>query len=1260
MESVPLPLADDHCRITVVVKQLGQPSIPSFNRLLELSGSPERIIIPNIISSINTNTVEFGEIQAHRRVIGFIGIVQAPAVGERSPTLESNVADEEEEEKHLLQPSTSAGAGSGTFVSSLSQIRQQYEAIKREYYATLVDSRCIAFGFDEEKFGELWGSRELLQFKSLEESEKLEDAMQEFFRSIFFVLESKHIDLSFEKLEVPFCPSLPGEPKYCFGNEARANKLYKKKCLGRFRKQVADYALLTGLPLSAMDMYQSSIENLKQAGDFLWLAAAYEGWACAAMAVKYDFFGDYLSTPALQRFSTLTPNQLRFAHLKRQRALGSGVEQTYLPSSASMSLLPSVSSTPAFPAASFVPEEQQKRTFKLPWSSEKSRNDNSLDYSTIFEKFKLAVENYEHFPNFAYIEYECVMRAASLLCMQRKYIDMEQFLRDHIAKYLDDNFTLFDGYVKSMICLHAALVFRSVGFKRKDAFFSRLSGLFRLHVEGSSRTYIDYRVVYPLFLRTLPAYGILDNRKDLSDTLLKSGPIQLQRKVLNEVYMSAFRAEHCDAAIRHLCYLLQVYFAYMDNDCALHLLDDLSRLVATNKNIHQLNQHLTIPHCEIIVPPVQLTRFPYFQKFSVRPLPPHLSPIVVKPKPKDAVFIYSPFQRSDTANEDINWVVDCVCEVSVSVSNCLPIDLSVHRLSLLTEGCAFEAVPVELTLAPSENSEPVDIKLLGVPKEPGTLTITGYSCEVFGVRNVCRLRDLSKCSSFGNTTHLPVFSVKVLPPLPILELHTSLPRAPISDSNLEPTAETTVYSGQTFEHEIEIYNSSENIDIHDVQLEIVQPKVNGGPSLIEVIDVEDSAISKECTTSWKVARCLKATVAYIVYFFSRIFGIDPAAAAEAASSGEALQTVHTSKNCEEISDGGHDRIPFTGRLLISAFVFRYRADVTRPSCEEYERCSRLPLAVTVMPAVTVAAWHVLPGEGPLTRYVVVDVTNSTEWDAELKYGGEKMIGVQPKELCRFLLVVMWRTRMFSLFRVPLLCECCSKVSPNAFRLAESKASYLMQMQEMERLRQILEKHVSALLDIRWFISAVSLEGTVPVGPILSSISLLKQLVVPAISVEMRINGVLSVNEEDIVVGIGEVVDLEVQLISSANENRHIKGTLRLGCYQDLMNGANIIENNSFMRVLNAEVLPFVLSKQTTEINNTNKDSVANGHSSVTFVEDSAEIGTGIYTAEFLVLFLCEGNYKVKPLLQLDDQNSDFIDEELFCSTVTFNVITKVS
>lgn len=38
--------------------------------------------------------------------------------------------------------------------------------------------------------------------------------------------------------------------------------------------------------------------------------------------------------------------------------------------------------------------------------------------------------------------------------------------------------------------------------------------------------------------------------------------------------------------------------------------------------------------------------------------------------------------------------------------------------------------------------------------------------------------------------------------------------------------------------------------------------------------------------------------------------------------------------------------------------------------------------------------------------------------------------------------------------------------------------------------------------------------------------------------ETKVNGILCLNEEDIVVGIGEVIDLEIKLVCSANGEFH--------------------------------------------------------------------------------------------------------------------------
>lgn len=61
------------------------------------------------------------------------------------------------------------------------------------------------------------------------------------------------------------------------------------------------------------------------------------------------------------------------------------------------------------------------------------------------------------------------------------------------------------------------------------------------------------------------------------------------------------------------------------------------------------------------------------------------------------------------------------------------------------------------------------------------------------------------------------------------------------------------------------------------------------------------------------------------------------------------------------------------------------------------------MAITIVPAVNVSAWHVLSGDSPCTRYVVVEVTNQTDREAELNYGPERQqqaTTVQPKETCR--------------------------------------------------------------------------------------------------------------------------------------------------------------------------------------------------------------------------------------------------------------------
>ena len=187
-----------------------------------------------------------------------------------------------------------------------------------------------------------------------------------------------------------------------------------------------------------------------------------------------------------------------------------------------------------------------------------------------------------------------------------------------------------------------------MGFRRKTAFYSRLAVLFRLHVNDSdSRTENDYKLVYPILYRSLSGYGIVDASKDAAS----NGPVAVQVKAVHEVYMSALRANFYDAAIRHLCYILQIYFPELDNVAAVKMLDELSRLVESQSKVHSLAQHISLNQSGIMLPPLQMTRFPTLSDFRIVRLSSQLAPRVIPTEDaSQKIFIYSPFENDTESN----------------------------------------------------------------------------------------------------------------------------------------------------------------------------------------------------------------------------------------------------------------------------------------------------------------------------------------------------------------------------------------------------------------------------------------------------------------------------------------------------------------------------------------------------------------------------------------------------------------------------------
>ncbi|PIO57880.1 hypothetical protein TELCIR_20700 [Teladorsagia circumcincta] len=199
---------------------------------------------------------------------------------------------------------------------------------------------------------------------------------------------------------------------------------------------------------------------------------------------------------------------------------------------------------------------------------------------------------------------------------------------------------------------------------------------------------------------------------------------------------------------------------------------------------------------------------------------------------------------------------------------------------------------------------------------------------------------------------------------------------------------------------------------------------------------------------------------------------------------------------------------------------------------------------------------------------------------------------------------------------------------------------MMQKLEVEKLRATLELHVAKHLDIRWAIPAMSLEGLVPVGALLSSVSLLKQLVLPAISLDISVNGTPYLSEDDISVGIGEIVHIKVAVISSLEYD--FDGVITLECYQEISSFFGTVDKSENLLVIGRRKIPFVVPK------------------SVRFLLGVPHVSISSPRCElsFHVMFRVEGVHKIRPQIVSRRANESLFSDEIFVSPVGFSVSTK--
>lgn len=126
----------------------------------------------------------------------------------------------------------------------------------------------------------------VLFYKENDPCSDLEKNIEEFLNALFWILESKRLEKTREKIDKIALLTAPFEIKDFVGldMESRNNK---KRCMGRATKHLGDLTLQTGLIAESLNLFCAASETLRAIGDSLWLGAAYEGLCSASAIILY-------------------------------------------------------------------------------------------------------------------------------------------------------------------------------------------------------------------------------------------------------------------------------------------------------------------------------------------------------------------------------------------------------------------------------------------------------------------------------------------------------------------------------------------------------------------------------------------------------------------------------------------------------------------------------------------------------------------------------------------------------------------------------------------------------------------------------------------------------------------------------------------------------------------------------------------------------------------------------------------------------------
>lgn len=884
---------------------------------------------------------------------------------------------------------------------------------------------------------------EVLFFPSIQDCSDLEEKLKEFIVSLFFVLEGKRLDRSFERHDRIQLLCAPFERKDYVGLDTDT-KSFRKKCQGRLRKHLADLCLQAGLPGEAILHYETAIDILRPVNDALWIGACYEGLSSAAVVINYPksvalsgLRRNYFSLSSKRGSSMLNEAKLRTGSLNNKT---NGMES--------------------------APENLSRV---------------APDPTDIMEKFREALSQYSKFKSAAVIEIELSLKACRVLTMQGKCLQASTFLQNVI--YINCNISEEDKITR--YCTLSEL-YADIGFHRKAAFFKRIAAM--QCVSSPQATQQNWSYCYSLLIQALDGYNIAHNLIEKCNGPHSGWPV-LQSRVLNELIFSARKMGKIPIAIRHTAFMIHFLHPFM----ALMEKRDISQ------TLEQLTTQTDDGNCQslaldngMILPPVPFTTIPYVKSFKLIRMRPHLEPVKLKrhgESTNSGPFIFTPLNLGMNKNDEVDGKMDfClvardVCEVQLQVYNPLPDELKVTQMGLIVEGVEVEPYPCNPSI-PAETG-PYLVKLLCRPKSEGELHIIGYFTKVMGVKSQCRLKDLDQLN-------LDKIKVSVVPPLPQITLTTSLPKADnfLSGDNSEyvVTSGTTVlYAGQSMECLVTLQNTSLQ-PVEHVDAEVIC-KIEEKDYLGQVFQWSMENIQSQLPLQSNGIMCFTLCINGVSDFLSD--NVDQETADQYVecllrveySGGDGLQASH----CRQCA---------------------------------------VNLSVDICPSVIIQAWDALPAERCDHCYLIFDLLNASGHDLSIQHSNQESVSILPGHTERIAVEI----------------ERCEFPSlPDM--------TYLRNRIKQNKKTNHYSTYLNQFVDIRWKIPSLKASGKLSIDYIEWSEEQLHQIQISPIEWEVKLNGSFFQQKGALEWSVLDCLDVVASVTVNTEESCNRSALLYITCHQ---------------------------------------------------------------------------------------------------------------